>query len=110
MAQINIESLLTISLGRQNINLALKVSHESTSVGQLAIACKKKQCRNQIVEFLKFINVCNMFNVNWVEKNNHFNDDVSEPSAEILQIYSGSSRTNLNHLACATMQLEHCIL
>ena len=49
-------------------------------------------------------------NVNWVEKNSHFNDDVSAPLAEILKLYSGSSHTHLIHLACATLELEHCIL
>ena len=39
--QINVESLLAISLERQNINLALKVSHESTSVEQLAYNMEK---------------------------------------------------------------------
>ena len=48
--------------------------------------------------------------MNWVEKNSHFNDDVSAPLAEILKLYSGSFHTNLIHLACGTMELEHCIL
>ena len=51
-----------------------------------------------------------MFNVNWVGKNIHINDDVSAPLADILKLYSGSSHANLIHLACATMELEHCIL
>ena len=54
--QINIKSLLAISLERQNINLALKVSHESTSGEQLAYNMEKTT-----VKFLKFINdVCSM--------------------------------------------------
>ena len=104
------ETLLAISLDRQNINLALKFSHESTSVEQL-VYNMKKHCENQTVEFLKFINdVWKMFNVNWVEKNSHFNDDVSAPLVEILKLYSGSSHTNLIHLACATMELKHYTL
>ena len=62
MPQINIESLLAISLERQNVNLALKVLHESTSVGQFAY--NRKERENQTVVFLKFINdVWKMFNV-----------------------------------------------
>ena len=70
----------------------------------------EKHYENQTVEFLKFINdVWKMLNVNWVEKNIYFNDNVSAPLAEILKLYSGSSHTILIHLACATMELEHCI-
>ena len=35
--------------------------------------------------------------MNWVEKNSHFNDDVSALLVEILKLYSGSSHTNLIH-------------
>ena len=58
MPEINTESLLAISLETQNINLALKVSHESTSVEQLVYNMEKIT-----VEFMKFINdVWKMFN------------------------------------------------
>ena len=101
MPQISIESLLAIILESQNINLALKVFHESTSGEQLAYIMEKTT--------VKFLKSC-LFNVNWVEKNSHFNDDVSAPLAEVLKLYSGSSHTDLIHLACATLELEHCIL
>ena len=69
------------SLERQNVNLALEIFHESTSVGLLALNIERESIsKNQTVDFLKLINdIWKMFNVNWVGKGIRFNDDFSRP-------------------------------
>ena len=69
------------SFERQNVNLAPKIFHESTSVGLLALNIERESIsKNQTVDFLKLINdIWKMFNVNWVGKGIRFNDDFSRP-------------------------------
>ena len=69
------------SLERQNVNLALKVFHETTSAGLLAFKIDKNAVNeNQTVEFINLINqVWKIFNINWVGKDIRFNDDLLAP-------------------------------
>ena len=68
-------------LERQNVTLALKISHETTSAGQLAWNIENGNLdTNQTEDFPNLINqVWKTINVNWVGKNKRFNDKSSAP-------------------------------
>ena len=70
------------SLERQNVTLALKIFHETTSAGLLAWKIENANLdTDQTVDFLNLINqVWKTFNVNWVGKNIRFNDKFSAPT------------------------------
>ena len=68
-------------LERQNVNLALRIFHQSTYCGLTAFKIEKGiENDNQTVEFLKVIrNIWDVFNVNWVGKDVRFNNEHSAP-------------------------------
>ena len=71
--KLNSKACWPSKLERQNVNLALKIFHESTAAGLLRYAISHK-ITHQTFEFLNLINkVWNIFNVNWVGKNIRFN-------------------------------------
>ena len=76
------------ALERQNVSLALKIFHESTSAGLLAWKMENKIVNNnQTVDFLILINqVWKTFNVNWFGKDIRFKDEYLAP------IYPGDFR------------------
>ena len=63
-------------LERQNVNLALKIFHESTAAGLSSFYNENTTNENRhIVKFILLINkIWNIFNVNWVGKDIRFNN------------------------------------
>ena len=68
-------------LERQNVNLALKIFHDSTYCGLLTYKIEKGIVENnQTVAFLKLISIIwDIFNVNWVGKDIRFKNEYSAP-------------------------------
>ena len=68
-------------LERQNVNLALKIFHESTYCCLTAFKIEKNIIdNNQTVEFLNSIsNIWDVFNVDWVGKDVRLKNDYSAP-------------------------------
>ena len=69
------------TLEKQNVSLALKIFHETTSAGLLSWKMENSIVNiNQTVEFLNLINqVWKTINVNWVGKYIRFKDDYLAP-------------------------------
>ena len=68
-------------LERQNVNLAMRIFHESTAAGLSSFINHTNIGKpHQTVDFLNFINhIWSIFNVNWVGKDIRFNNPYLAP-------------------------------